>query len=90
MLTRAAELGVAVEINSQEQRLDLSDINARMARDRGVNLVVSSDAHSTRALNLIEWGTIVARRAWLEKKHVLNTLPLDELRRRLRRHRRKR
>ena len=90
ILTRAAELGVAVEINGQEHRLDLSDVNARLARDRGASLVVSSDAHSTRALELIEWSTIVARRAWLEKTHVLNTLPLDQLRRRLRRNRRAR
>jgi DNA polymerase (family 10) len=84
----AARHGVALEINAQADRLDLSDVNARLARDRGVTLLVSSDAHSTRALNQMRWGVTVARRAWLGPEHVLNTRPLTELRASLRRSRR--
>jgi DNA polymerase (family 10) len=76
---------VAFEINSQVDRLDLSDVLARAAADRGVKLVVSSDAHATGALGLIAWGLVVARRAWLTPDEVLNTRPVDEFRRALRR-----
>jgi DNA polymerase (family 10) len=81
----AARAGVAFEINSQVDRLDLSDVLARAAADRGVKLVVSSDAHATGALGLIAWGLVVARRAWLTPDEVLNTRPVDEFRRALRR-----
>jgi DNA polymerase (family 10) len=81
----AARHGVALEINSQAYRLDLNDVHAKLARDRGVNLVISSDAHSVKALAVLRWGVVVARRAWLEPRHVLNTLPLDEFKSRLRR-----
>ena len=84
----AARHGVAIEINSQPHRLDLNDVHARLARDRGVPLVVSSDAHSTRALAVTRWGTTVARRAWLQPGDVLNTRPFDDFRAALRRHRR--
>jgi DNA polymerase (family 10) len=87
VLDACARHGVAVEINCQIDRLDLSDVNARLARDRGVPIVVSTDAHSGRALALARWGVLVARRAWLTAGDVLNTLPFDDLRARLRRHR---
>jgi len=83
----AARLGVAMEINSQVDRLDLSDVHARLARDRGVPIVISSDAHSRRGFSALDWGVVVARRAWLEPRHVLNTLPFDRFRGALRRHR---
>jgi DNA polymerase (family 10) len=87
-VTRAAAAnGVALEINCHADRLDLSDVNARMARERGVKLVISSDAHSARALAMQRWGVVVARRAWAGKADVLNTLPFDELSRSLRRNR---
>jgi DNA polymerase (family X) len=81
----AANAGVALEINSQIDRLDLDDGTARYARDRGVKIVIDSDAHSPAALGLLRWGVTVARRAWLEPGDVLNTLPLPEFRARLRR-----
>jgi DNA polymerase (family 10) len=87
VLAACADRGVALEINSQIDRLDLGDTHARLARDRGVPLVISSDAHSAPALAVVRWGVIVARRAWLTAADVLNTLPLDALRVRLRRHR---
>ena len=85
LIDAAANCGVALEINSQVHRLDLNDAHAKLARERGVSLVVSTDAHAPEDLALIEWGAMVARRAWLEPSHVLNTLPVDEFRARLRR-----
>ena len=87
MIAAAAAHGVALEINSQIDRLDLPDVHARLARDRGVPLVISSDAHSTAALRNTRWGVTVARRAWLRSEDVLTTRPLDAFRRSLRRHR---
>ena len=88
ILSAAAGAGVAVEINSQVDRLDLDDTHARLAKARGVKLVVDSDAHSPAALGNLRWGAIVARRAWLEPGDVLNTLPPDAFRAALRRNRR--
>jgi DNA polymerase (family 10) len=87
ILDAAARLGVAVEINAQIDRLDLSDVNARMAYDRGAAVVVSTDAHSHKALDLMRWGLVVARRAWLTAEAVLNTRRLAQMRGALRRHR---
>jgi DNA polymerase (family X) len=87
-VTRAAAAhGVALEINCQLDRLDLSDVNARFAREHGVKLVISSDAHSRGALGWKRWGVIVARRAWASPRDVLNCLPYDDFRRALKRHR---
>ena len=83
----AARLGVALEINAQTARLDLSDSHARLARERGVRLVISTDAHSVKALNNLQWGVQTARRAWVTPGDVLNTRGLSELRTALRRHR---
>lgn len=88
VLDAAARHGVALEINAQVDRLDLSDVNARLARDRGVRLVISSDAHSRAAFGVLRWGVVVARRAWLTPDDVLNTRPFDAFRAALRRHRR--
>ena len=83
----AAAHGVALEINSQPDRLDLDEILARCAREQGVKLIVDSDAHSPTALGNIRWGVTVARRAWLEPADVLNTQPVDRFRASLRRNR---
>ena len=79
--------GVAMEINCQLERLDLNDAHARLARDRGVPLIISTDAHSVAALDRLRWGVQMARRAWARAEDVLNTRALDEFRSRLRRHR---
>ena len=84
----AARYGVALEINAQVDRLDLNDVHAKLARDRGVPLVISSDAHSRQGLGALRWGVVVARRAWLEPRHVLNTRPFDAFKAALRRNRR--
>lgn len=84
----AAAAGVAFEINSQVDRLDLDDTHARLARERGVKLIIDSDAHSPAGLGVLRWGAAVARRAWLAPEDVLNTRPVAEFRAALRRHRR--
>jgi DNA polymerase (family 10) len=86
LTSAAARLGVALEINAQTARLDLSDSHARLARERGVGLVISTDAHSVNALNNLQWGVRMARRAWATPGDVLNTRSLPELRKALRRH----
>ncbi len=88
LTTAAARLGVALEINAQTARLDLSDGHARLARERGVQLVISTDAHAAGALNNLRWGVQMARRAWATPHDVLNTRGLNELRDSLRRNRR--
>jgi len=80
--------GVTMEINCQPQRLDLNDSHARAARERGIPLVISTDAHSVDALSRLEWGVQVARRAWVQSGDVINTRPLGEMRAGLRRNRR--
>jgi DNA polymerase (family 10) len=84
----AAARGVALEINCLPDRLDLSDNHARLARDRGVKVVISTDAHATSAVGMTRWGVAQARRGWLTRDDVLNTRPVREFRRALRRNRR--
>ena len=83
----AARLGVALEINAQTARLDLNDAHARLARERGVRLVISTDAHAVSALTNLRWGVHMARRAWATPGDILNTRGLAELRGTLRRNR---
>ena len=83
----AARHGVALEINSLADRLDLSDTNARLAHDRGARFVISSDAHSCSAVGQLKWGVMMARRAWLTAEDVLNTRPVEQFLRSLRRNR---
>jgi len=87
VIEAAAAAGVALEINSQVDRLDLDDLHARHARDAGARIVIDSDAHSAAALGQLRWGVTVARRAWLTAADVLNTRPIDDLKRSLRRSR---
>ena len=89
IVAAAAERGVAMEINCQPERLDLKDTHARLARERGVALIISTDAHSVRALDRLRWGVQTARRAWVRAEDVINTRGLEDFRSRLRRHRRR-
>ena len=84
----AARHHVALEINCQVDRLDLNDVNARLARDRGASVVISTDAHSRRAFGRLQWGVLMARRAWLSPDRVLNTRPFEAFKAALRRNRR--
>ncbi|MGB6544046.1 MAG: PHP domain-containing protein, partial [Candidatus Acidiferrales bacterium] len=78
ILEAAKRQSVVVECNAAPERLDLKDVYLRMARERGVRVVISTDAHSTRGLGAMHYGVSMARRGWLEKKDVINTLPLDK------------
>jgi DNA polymerase (family 10) len=85
VMDAAAKKGVCLEINSLIERLDLNDAHARLAKQRGVTLVIDSDAHSRQALAGTRWGVATARRAWLEAGDVLNTRPVEQFRQSLRR-----
>ena len=75
----AAKYNKTIEINAMPDRLDLNDIHAFRARDLGVKLAIGTDAHSTAHLDFMRFGVGVARRAWCEPQHILNTSPLTEL-----------
>jgi DNA polymerase (family X) len=87
VVAAAAQQGVVLEINCQPDRLDLGDTHARLAVEHGVPLVISTDAHATGALQRLQWGVLMARRAWAQPTDILNTLPVDQMRARLRRNR---
>jgi len=79
ILDAARKRGVAMECNSYPDRLDLKDTHLRMAKERGVKMVISTDSHNTSNLTFLRYGVQMARRGWLEKRDVLNTLPVEEL-----------
>lgn len=85
VLAAAAERKCIVEINAHPDRLDLNDIHCRMAREMGVKLVISTDAHSIEGLDMMRFGVDQARRGWVEAKDVVNTRPWPELKALLRR-----
>lgn len=76
----AVKLNKIIEINAFPNRLDLPDSLVRLAKSFGVKFSIDTDAHHSSHLDLMEYGVSVARRGWLEKKDVVNTLPLQELR----------
>ena len=76
---------VALELNSYPDRLDLNDVNLRLAKEMGVMVAISTDSHSARHLENITFGVHTARRGWLEKDDILNTRPLKDLLRILKR-----
>jgi DNA polymerase (family X) len=78
ILDACAKHGVAMECNSYPERLDLKDVYLRMCKQRGVKVVISTDSHSSVHLQYIKYGVAMARRGWLEKKDVLNTLPVED------------
>jgi DNA polymerase (family 10) len=79
VLKAAARLGVAMEINSYPDRLDLRDVHARRAKELGVKLLINTDTHSSGRYDMIRFGIGTARRGWVEPGDVLNTLPTKEL-----------
>jgi len=78
VLKAAARKKVAMELNSYPDRLDLNDRHLRLAKEHGVKIVINTDSHHTSHLDKIRFGILQARRAWLTKKDVLNTLPLSK------------
>ncbi|MBI4536522.1 MAG: DNA polymerase/3'-5' exonuclease PolX [candidate division NC10 bacterium] len=79
ILQAAREAGTAVEINASPSRLDLNDLHARRARDLGIPVTISTDAHTVSHLDFMRFGVAVARRAWLGPAEVVNTRPAEEL-----------
>jgi len=79
ILDACAKHGVAMECNSYPDRLDLKDVYLRMCKERGVKVVISTDSHTTGNLPFIRYGVTMARRGWLEKHDVINTLPAEQL-----------
>jgi DNA polymerase (family 10) len=84
IIEAAVAHGVALEINANPHRLDLSDVNARLAVERGALLSINTDAHAGEELPLMRYGVMTARRGWVGPEAVINTWPLHELRRWLR------
>ena len=78
VLDACAKHGVAMECNSYPDRLDLKDVYLRMCKEKGVKVVISTDSHNTQNLSFIRYGVTMARRGWLEKGDVINTLPVKE------------
>ncbi len=86
----AVEEGVALEINAYPDRLDLRDVDARMARDMGAKLAISTDAHNVLQLEMMKYGVFTARRGWIEAADVINTRPLEAMLKMIRRGKKKR
>jgi len=80
IIEKAAATGTALEINAYYDRLDLSDVNVRTAKEYGVHLSIGTDAHNLHQLWMMKLGVGVARRGWLEPEDLLNILPVDALR----------
>jgi DNA polymerase (family X) len=78
VLDTCAKHGVVMECNAYPDRLDLCDVHLRLAKQRGVRIVISTDSHTTGNLKYMKYGVTTARRGWIEKRDVINTLPLDE------------
>ena len=80
VLQAARDLDVAVEINANPNRLDLNDVHAHRAKELGVKVCISTDAHSVERLDHMSYGVDQARRAWLNKGDVLNTMTQPQFR----------
>jgi DNA polymerase (family X) len=78
VLRQAAKNKIAMELNAYPDRLDLCDRHLRMAKEHGVKVVINTDAHHTSHFDKLRYGISQARRAWLTKDDVINTLPLDK------------
>ncbi|MFZ0801564.1 MAG: DNA polymerase/3'-5' exonuclease PolX [Terriglobales bacterium] len=78
VMKASAQRKVAMELNSFPERLDLCDRHLRLAKQHGVKIVINTDSHHTSHMDKIRFGILQARRAWLTKEDVLNTLPTDK------------
>ncbi len=85
LMEAARQRGCFLELNGHPDRLDLSDVHTKMAKDMGIKVVISTDAHRTTDLDYMRFGIGQARRGWLEREDVLNTRSWDELKRLLKR-----
>jgi DNA polymerase (family 10) len=74
----AAQVGIAMEHNAYPDRLDLRDQHLRLAKSKGTKIVINTDSHHTSHMEKMRYGVLQLRRAWLTKQDVLNTLPVGE------------
>ncbi len=79
ILETAKQKEILLEINAFWARLDLNAPQARLARNKGIKMVISTDAHRTESLAMMQFGVATARRGWLKKQDIANTLPFDKL-----------
>jgi DNA polymerase (family 10) len=79
IMRAAKQRGCILEVNSQPDRLDLNDVHCKLAKEMGLKLAISTDAHNAMSLSYMRGGIDQARRGWLEAKDVVNTRPLREL-----------
>ncbi len=79
MLKLAKETGTILEINSSPYRLDLRDLYIRRAKNEGVKMIINTDSHQKDQMNLMEYGIWQARRGWVQKEDIINTLPVEKL-----------
>ena len=79
VMQAAKDTRTALEINAYYDRMDLSDMNCRKARELGIRMTIGTDAHHLEQLEFMKFGVGVARRGWLEKGNVLNTLSTSAL-----------
>jgi DNA polymerase (family 10) len=80
LMTAAKDTGTILELNSYPERLDLNDLHCKMAKDYGVLIAISTDAHATTQMRDVRrYGVATARRGWLEPRDVVNTRGLEEM-----------
>jgi DNA polymerase (family 10) len=79
VFNEAKKLGVILEVNASPERLDLCDRHVKLVRDRGMKVIISTDAHRPEHLAFMRYGVLTARRGWMDKQHVLNTYPPEKL-----------
>ncbi len=89
VLRVARETGTAIEINAYPLRLDVNDTYAKKAKEMAIPIVISTDTHVVSQFNFMNYGVSIARRGWLEKNDVVNTLPAEQLLKRLKPHSRR-
>lgn len=85
VMKEAKKRGCILSLNSHPERLDLNDVNCKMAKDIGVKIAIVTDAHSIDELNYMRYGVYQGRRGWLQKKDVVNTGTLKQLKKALKR-----
>ncbi|MGD8979368.1 MAG: DNA polymerase/3'-5' exonuclease PolX [candidate division WOR-3 bacterium] len=79
VMEKAVETGTWLELNAYWDRLDLSDVNLKVAKGMGIKISIGTDAHDTKGLMWMKFGVVTARRGWLEPKDVVNTYPVKKL-----------
>lgn len=79
VMEKAAETGTWLELNAYWDRLDLNDVNLKMAKEMGIKISIGTDAHSTEGLLWMKFGVATARRGWLECNDIINTFPVEKI-----------